>query len=353
MNLNELDMIVSVSRKTDIPAFYADWFFNRLEAGFVLYKNPFNANQVHRVELTPENVDAFVFWTRNPQPFISRLDLLEPYIYYFQYTITGYPRYLEKSTPNPYKAIETFKNLSRIIGRERVIWRYDPILLSNTLTIQEHKRLFSKIADLLNGYTDKVVISFADFYKKTERNLKSVQIPIKSENTISKFEFFNILDKEFEDNLKELVLFMKNVAKENGMTIETCSEEIDLKIRYGIEITHGKCIDNELLEKIAHKKGFPSKKDKGQRQACGCVESRDIGIYDTCVHGCQYCYATTQHDKATENKKKHNPESPFLLGDFPTSFTDEQRAEKLKPPSLKTSKLSANEQPSIFDLLDM
>lgn len=223
-------MIISASRKTDIPAFYSDWFFNRLKAGFVLYKNPFNANQVHRVELTPENVDAFIFWTRKPKPFMKRLDLLEPYIYYFQYTITGYPRYLEKSTPNPYKAIETFKELSQKIGKERVIWRYDPILLSNTLTIAEHKRLFAKIAELLNGFTDKVVISFADFYAKTERNLKIVQIPIKQEAEIEqKFEFFNILDPKFDDDLRDLISFMMQTAAENGMNIETCAEEIDLK----------------------------------------------------------------------------------------------------------------------------
>lgn len=324
-------MIISVSRKTDIPAFYADWFFNRLKAGFVLYKNPFNTNQVHRVELTPEYVDAFVFWTRNPKPFMERLDLLEPYIYYFQYTITGYPRYLEKSTPNPNIAIQTFKELSQKIGKERVIWRYDPILLSNTLTVEEHKRLFSKISGLLKGYTQRVVISFADFYAKTERNLKTVKIPIHSDNPEPQnFKFFNILEKEFENDLKDLVEFMIKTAHENGMQIETCAEEVDLKQRYGLNIEHGKCIDNELLEMIANSKGFPSKKDKGQRQACGCVESRDIGIYDTCVHGCQYCYATTRHDKATENKKLHNPNSPFLIGDFPANYTQEQREEKLK-----------------------
>ena len=344
-------MIISVSRKTDIPAFYADWFFNRLKAGFVLYKNPFNANLVHRVELTPEHVDAFVFWTRNPKPFMERLDLLEPYIYYFQYTITGYPRYLEKSTPNPHIAIETFKELSQKIGKERVIWRYDPILLSNILTIDEHKRLFAKIAGLLKGYTQRVVISFADFYAKTERNLKKVQIPIRAENPEPQnFEFFNILDKEFEEDLKDLVSFMMKTAQENEMEIETCAEEVDLKKRYGINIEHGKCIDNELLEKIAHSKGFSSKKDKGQRQECGCVESRDIGIYDTCVHGCQYCYATTKHDKATENKKLHNPDSPFLLGDFPESYTQEQREEKLK--NNPTNSSNKQEQPSLFDLLN-
>lgn len=346
-------MIISASRKTDIPAFYSDWFFNRLKAGFVLYKNPFNANQVHRVELTPENVDAFIFWTRNPKPFMKRFDLLEPYIYYFQYTITGYPRYLEKSTPNPYKAIETFKELSQKIGKERVIWRYDPILLSNTLTIAEHKRLFAKIAGLLNGFTDKVVISFADFYAKTERNLKIVQIPIKQEAKIEqKFEFFNILDPKFDDDLRDLTSFMMQTAAENGMNIETCAEEIDLKKRYGINIEHGKCIDNELLEKIAKNKGFPSKKDKGQRKECGCVESRDIGIYDTCVHGCQYCYATTKHHKAIENRKLHNPNSPFLLGDFPTSFTVEQREEKLKMPQPNSKKNDSKQQPILFNFLD-
>lgn len=323
-------MIISVSRKTDIPAFYSDWFFNRLKEGFVLYKNPFNANKVYRIELTPSHVDAFVFWTRNPKPMINRLHLLEPYTYYFQYTITGYPRYIEKSTPNPYKAIETFKELSQLIGKERIIWRYDPILLSTTLTFEEHKRLFSKIAKLLKGYTEKVIISFADFYTKTERNLKNINIPTDSNTTLQNINFFNILDIKFETELQDLLKFMIEIAQENDMKIETCAEEINLKQRYNINIEHGRCIDNELLERISKYKGFSHKKDKGQRKECGCIESRDIGVYDTCIHGCQYCYATTQHIKAIENKKSHNSNSPFLIGEFPLTYTQEQREEKLK-----------------------
>ncbi|RRD91692.1 DUF1848 domain-containing protein [Conchiformibius steedae] len=316
--------IISVSRKTDIPAFYHEWFFNRLKEGFVLYRNPFNAHKFHRVSLLPNDVHAFVFWTRNAEYLLPRLSELEQYIYYFQYTITGYPRALEKSTPNPHRAIATFQQLSRQIGKERVIWRYDPILLCNLLPIQEHKRLFQKIAENLAGYTDKVIISFADLYAKTERNLKKIDIkPIGTEH----FEFTDILKHETE--LADLVGFMAQTAQLCGMQIETCAETVNLEEKYGIR--RGLCIDNQLLERLFGDRGFSNKKDKGQRAECGCVQSRDIGIYDTCVHGCQYCYATTRHDKAAENKRQHNPHSPLLLGEI-EDIPEAERDNLLSPP---------------------
>ncbi|EMX6282221.1 DUF1848 domain-containing protein [Providencia rettgeri] len=293
-------MIVSVSRRTDIPAFYTPWFMNRIRAGFLLTRNPFNYNQIKRISLHSSDVDAIVFWTRNPKMLMTHLDELDRlgFKYYFQYTITGYPKIIENSVPRPHRAIEMFVKLSDMIGADRVIWRYDPILVSNIVDINEHKRIFSKISSLLSGRTKKVIISFADFYKKTETNLLS----------IPDFKYKDIL-KDY-NSLSELVTWMSYIAKENGMSIESCAEEIDLS-SFGIK--HGKCIDGDLIRNILGI-NLKSIKDSGQRDACGCIQSVDIGTYNTCLHGCTYCYATFNNNVVLKNKKMHDPESPFLLG---------------------------------------
>lgn len=164
-------MIISASRRTDIPAFYSEWFINRIKAGLVMTRNPFNYNQTRQISLRPEDVDVIVFWTRNAAPLQPYLPLLDEigYHYYFHYTITGYPRVLESATLHPLKAIERFILLSEQIGKEKVIWRYDPILLCDLLPVDEHIRLFSKIAGLLAGYTERVIISFADFIRRRKR----------------------------------------------------------------------------------------------------------------------------------------------------------------------------------------
>lgn len=291
-------MIISASRRTDIPAFYTPWFLNRLKAGFVLIRNPFN-RRITRVSLLPEDVDAFVFWTRNASMLMKNLGALREYKYYFQYTITGYPKTIEKNVKSPYKTIENFIELSELIGKEKVIWRYDPILISNTLTLNEHKRLFTKIADNLAGKTNKVVISFADFYKKTIKNL----------SLIENFQYVDILNEE--TTMNELVKFMINIANDRGMVIETCAESIDLSY---LGVQHGKCIDDRLLKSVFNI-DISSKKDAGQREACGCVKSIDIGEYNTCLHNCTYCYATYNLDSVKKNKSRHFSDSPFLIGD--------------------------------------
>lgn len=293
-------MIISASRRTDIPAFYAPWFINRVRAGFLLTRNPFNAHQIVRVSLSPGEVEAIVFWTRNPEnimPYLKELDF-GGYRYYFQYTITGYPRLIEKSVPNPFKAIDTFCRISDILGPGRVIWRYDPILISNKIDIDEHKRLFSKIADSLRGKTKRVVISVADFYQKTERNLNSVEGLVYSDL---------LADNQA---LLDLVSFMADTASSHGMEIQSCAEAIDLS---SVGIEHGKCIDEKLL-KSEFNLSLKADKDKGQRDECGCIKSIDIGQYNTCLHGCAYCYATFNENVVVKNKRMHDPESPFLVG---------------------------------------
>ena len=242
-------MIISASRRTDIPAFYSKWFMNRIKDGYVLVQNPYNTKQIRKVFLTPFQVDAIVFWTRNAKPLIPYLDDLDKlgYNYYFQYTITGYKRELERINPSPQKAIETFIELSDKIGKEKVIWRYDPIILSDYSNYNEHLRLFEKISNMLENKTDKVVISFADHYKKITNNLR------------------NIGYKDILENKKELYLFceeLSNIAKNKNIQIETCTEEIDISI-FGINPT--KCIDDKLIDKLFNK-NLSAVKDKNQRQ---------------------------------------------------------------------------------------
>lgn len=293
-------MIISASRRTDIPAFYSKWFMNRVRSGFLLARNPYNANQVRRVSLTPENVDAIVFWTRNPEKIMKNLNELDQlgFRYYFQYTITGYPRTIEAAVPKPYVAIRTFCELSELIGRRKVIWRYDPILLSNQVDLNEHKRLFSKIASLLAGKTDQVVISFADIYSKTRRNLEKVPGLIYSD-----------LASDAE-KLLELSHFMHETASAFDMKINSCAEHVDTS---SAGIANGKCIDDRLIKDLFGIQ-LDSKKDQGQREACGCIKSIDIGMYNTCLHECSYCYATFNKDVVVKNKRMHDINSPFLIG---------------------------------------
>lgn len=292
-------MIISASRRTDIPAFYSEWFINRIREGYVLNKNPFNANQIKRILLTPYQVDAIVFWTRNPKPLMKYLDELDEkgFNYYFQYTITGYPRELEKCTPHPLKAIETFIELSDKIGKEKVIWRYDPIIFTQFTDFDEHIRLFDKISKALENKTDKVVISFADPYKKISKKLEAL-------------EYQDIL--ETKSKLYELVKIISEIASSRNMIVESCSEEIDLD---SCNIQHGKCIDDNLIENIFNI-NLNIHKDKNQRKECGCVQSVDIGIYNTCSHGCTYCYATYSDNVVEKNKLLHNPKSPLLIGNL-------------------------------------
>lgn len=294
-------MIISASRRTDIPAFYSQWFINRVREGFLLTRNPFNANQVRRVSLNPSDVDVIVFWTRNPSKLMTHIPELNSsgYKFYFQYTITGYPRSIEAAVPRPHIAIDIFTQLSELIGHDKVVWRYDPILVSNLVDINEHKRLFKKIAGLLAGKTNRVVISFSDFYKKTERNLNSVGGLVYSDIT-----------KDM-DALLDLSKYMADIAYENGMEIKSCAEHVDTS---SIGITHGKCIDEALIKDVFGI-SLSEKKDKGQREECGCIKSIDIGMYNTCLHECSYCYATFNKKSVISNKRKHDVNSPFLIGD--------------------------------------
>ncbi len=286
-------MILSVSRRTDIPAFYSEWFFNRINEGFVLVRNPMNVHQVSRIKITPELVDCIVFWTKNAMPMLDRLDELKDYMYYFQYTINPYDKTIEQRVSEKTPIINSFKKISDKIGNDRVIWRYDPILITDVYDVNYHIRYFKEIAQRIQSYTNTCVISFVDLYKKTIRNLKGIEVR--------------------EPNVSEMIELsskLLQIAQSYGMKIQTCSEAIDLD-RLGIP--HGKCIDEKLIE---HLIGWPLdvSKDKNQRKECGCVQSIDIGEYNTCDHNCLYCYANFNREKVVFKRKKHDPLSPMIIG---------------------------------------
>jgi hypothetical protein len=283
-------MIISASRRTDIPAFYSEWFMNRIKEGYCTVPNPFNAKQVSFVNLRPQYVDAIVFWTRNPKPLLKRLSELDDlgYKYYFQYTLNNYPKIFEAHNPSLEVAIDTFQELSSKIGRNKVIWRYDPIFFNHITPVEFHIENFQKLFSCLKNYTNKIVISIIDVYKKTERRLNRQGI------------------NEFFASPEDINMFLKLIvehAHSNNMKVETCAEPQDYST-LGIE--HGKCIDEELLLKEF---GIDLKyqKDKSQRLACGCMVSKDIGINNTCLMGCEYCYATMEHNAAVQNRYKHDP----------------------------------------------
>jgi len=303
-------MIVSVSRRTDIPAFYSNWFFNRLKEGFVDVPNPFNDKQISRITLSPDTVDCFVFWTKDATPMLSRLDELSGYNYYFQYTVTPYGKDVELNVKNKKNILETFKKLSNKIGSNKVILRYDPIFTNETYTKEYHVRAFENLCSKLKGYTEKCVISFIDYYKKTERNTKSLHILKMSEEDI------NFICENFS-----------NIAEKYNIKIETCSEKYNLE-KYGI--THGKCVDNNLISDIL---GFEIdiEKDPYQREECGCVKSIDIGEYNTCLHNCLYCYANFNYDQVRIKSNLHNPLSSLLTGEL----KDDMKINVRQMPKLK------------------
>lgn len=330
-------VIISASRSTDIPAFFAKWFINRLKAGYCVWYNPFNQQPMY---ISFKNTKAVVFWTKNPEPIIEYLPELDKMgiHYYFQITLNDYENEgFEPNVPPLQHRIDVFKYLSEKIGKEKVIWRFDPLILTEQLSPRQLLTRVYHIGNQLKGFTDKLVFSFVDVrvYKKVQNNL------------VKRTRFFtkeNVETAEPEGDKKIKLVTglakLRDYWKGEGwnLSLATCAEEIDLGL-YGIE--HNRCIDGELMEcifsddrefmyylktgELPHASGglfqsgfvIPSKgknlKDKGQRKVCGCMISKDIGMYNTCRHFCVYCYANTSKDLVFKNIEKHNDESESII----------------------------------------
>ena len=315
-------IIISASRSTDIPTFYSDWFISRWEAGYIKWTNPFNGQPLY---VSFKNTRLVVFWTKNPRPMFKHLDYLDKNIpnYYFQFSLNDYDKEkYEAKVPSVESRIKTFKELSQRLGKKRVVWRYDPLILTKDIDVNELLRRVKNIGNQIHEFTEKLVFSFVDIdiYRKVENNLKKEDVPYIEWTT---------------QNMEEFAKGISQINKDWGLQLGTCSEKIDLD-KYGI--VHNKCIDDDLMiDLFSHDSqlmdflGVEIKqadlfsdgeiiktrnlKDKGQREDCGCIMAKDIGQYNTCPHECNYCYANASKEIAKKNYKRYleNPSSESIL----------------------------------------
>ena len=286
-------MIINTGQRTDIPAFYAKWFANRLKEGYVCVRNPFNHQQVSRYRLDPAVVDVIGFCTKNPAPMFPFMDLLRDYGQYWYVTITPYGRDIEPHVPDKHRLLEDFRQLSEIVGKHRIGWRYDPIFLSDRYTKEYHLKAFSQMAERLEGYTETVVISFIDLYQKVRKNFPEARQVARADRIA----------------LGKAII---EIAADHGMTVKPCAEGDELA-PYGADCSG--CMTIPAYEKaIGARLIVPA--GKPAREACACYLSCDIGAYNTCRHLCRYCYANQDPAIVQANSALHDPSSPFLIGNY-------------------------------------
>lgn len=299
-------MIINTGGRTDTVQYYTKWLLQRFKEGYVLSRNPLFTNKVTRYELTPDKVDCVVFCSKNYKPILPYLhEITNSFNTYFHYTITAYGKDIEPGVPSVEESIKTLTELSNQAGKQRVAWRYDPVLLTEKYTISRHLQTFEKMAEALAPYIDRCIFSFVEMYKKLKTNMPEI-----------------ILLSEEDKNT--LAQGLGTIANKYGIYIQTCGTN-EVFTDYGIH-TSG-CMTLDILGK-ANGISFKNLKHKGLRQGCHCIESRDIGAYDTCLNGCKYCYANTNPKKAWKNYKLHDPASPLLLGQLKESDTVQQGAQK-------------------------
>ncbi|MBD5511618.1 MAG: DUF1848 domain-containing protein [Lachnospiraceae bacterium] len=286
-------MILNTGSRTDIPAYYSDWFYNRIEAGYVLVRNPYYPSQITKYQLSPDVIDVMVFCTKNPFPMLDRLSLLSAFDTFWFVTITPYGAEIEPHVPPKEQIIASFKQLSEAIGSSRISWRYDPVLITDTYSIAHHIEQFHRMAEALSGYTSQCVVSFIDLYEKTKRNFRGIR---------------SVTNKEQE----VLIEAFSHIAKENGLQIHLCCENASL-VRENVDADG--CMSKAVLEKaLGCRLDVPKKKTA--RSECSCLLGADIGAYNTCGHGCLYCYANYDMETVAKNRKLHNASSPLLIGEL-------------------------------------
>ncbi|MBP3657534.1 MAG: DUF1848 domain-containing protein [Clostridia bacterium] len=287
-------MIISASRRTDIPTYYAEWLENRIREGYALVRNPMNPAQVSRVSLAPQDVDGMVLWTKNPLPLMSRLSALDAYMYVVQFTLNGYGRDIETNLPDKDAVlVPAFRRLAERIGPERMIWRYDPILICEGWGVEAHLRAFEHLAAQLHSCTGTCTISFVDDYRAAGKRMAALG-----------------MRPPTLEEMHALAAGLSEIAHGYGIAIHTCAEEIDLQ-QYGIG--HARCVDDRLFERLLGRPLYAGR-DRNQRKACGCAQSVDIGAYDTCMNGCLYCYANHSGGILAQRRAAHDPRSPMLCG---------------------------------------
>ena len=286
-------MIINTGQRTDIPAFYPKWFANRIKEGYVCVRNPYNPTQVSRYQLRPDLVDVIGFCSKNPEPFFPYLDLVKEFGQFWYVTITPYGKDIEPGVPDKEHVLNSFKYLSKRVGANSIGWRYDPIFVSEKYTVDFHLSSFDKMARELDGYTNVVVISFIDLYEKVKRNFPEVRTVPEKDRLILGQEIIKI-------------------ASAHGMVVKPCGEGNFLE-QYGADCSG--CMTISQYESAIGKR-IIAPKLKPARKECACYLSGDIGAYDTCAHFCRYCYANNDLDMVARNRKKHDPDSPFIIGGY-------------------------------------
>ena len=286
-------MILNTGLRTDIPGFFSEWFYNRIDDGFVYVRNPYAKNQIYSYRLDPELIDCIIFCTKNPKPMFENLEKIDKFNQYWHITITPYEKEIEPNVPPINDVLESFKYLSKKLGKENVTLRYDPIFINEKYTLEKHIESFEYIINSLSGYTTEAIISFIDLYEKTKRNFpKAIEV--------TKDERLK-LGKEFAQ-----------IGKKNNITIKTCVEGSELD-KFGIDSSG--CMTKEVIERAINK-NLNVPKQKARNGECYCLLNNDIGEYNTCDHGCLYCYANSNKRLVKRNLKLHDPKSPILIGEI-------------------------------------
>lgn len=311
-------MILNTGSRTDIPAYYSDWFYHRIKEGYILVRNPYYPLQITKYLLDPEVIDIIVFCTKNPFPMLDRISLLSAFDTFWFVTITPYEKEIEPYVPPKEQVINSFQRLSGLVGKKRMSWRYDPIFITDKYSTDYHIEQFGYMAKELSGYTDQCVVSFIDLYEKTKRNFSGVR---------------NVTDHEQE----QLITAFSEIAKDNGLQIHLCCENKDL-VRENVD-ADGCLSKNVLEESLGCKLDVPNK--KMARSECSCLLGADIGAYNTCGHGCLYCYANYDRETVLRNMKMHNVASPLLIGEISENDVVKQAEQR----SWK------NRQLDIFDIM--
>lgn len=286
-------MILNTGLRTDIPGFFSEWFYNRIEEGFVYVRSPYAKNLIYSYKLDPELIDCIIFCTKNPKPMFNNLHKIDEFNQYWHITITPYEKDMEPNVPPVDEVIESFKHLSLKLGKESVSLRYDPIFINEKYTLERHIESFEYIADELSDYTQEAIISFIDLYEKTKRN------------------FTNVREVNQEERLEIGKEFAK-IGKKNNIIIKTCVEGTELD-KFGLDSSG--CMTKEVIERAINKTlNIP--KQKARNGECYCLLNNDIGAYNTCNHGCLYCYANSNKKLVLRNMKLHDPKSPIVIGEI-------------------------------------
>lgn len=300
-------MIINTGGRTDTVNYYCDWLLKRLEEGYVYSRNPLFQNKITKYELSPDKVDALIFCSKDYTPILSHIgEIAANYNIFCHYTITAYGKDVEPGVPNIDKAMDTLIQLSSIVGKEKLAWRYDPVLLTEKYTIETHLETFEYMAEKISGYVSSCIFSFVEMYKKLFVNMPEL-IPLTD------------ADKN------ELAQGLGAIAAKYHLSVQTCGTNGDYSM-YGIKASG--CITSSILEQANGCKFKKNTSHKGMREGCHCIPSRDIGAYDTCLSGCRYCYAVKSQDAVKRNYKLHDKNSPLLIGQIKDTDTIQNGAQK-------------------------